>query len=141
MRRFFSRPAVIAFCILLFLLFVVRPRAGRLRGRVSQSIAQAVGRRVEISSLHLRFLPRPGFTLDDLVVRDDSTFGSEPVLRAADVIAWLRVGALLHGRIEISSLSLSNASVNLSRGDQGRWNIRMLNFPCGRSHGTPGACG
>ncbi|PYV84799.1 MAG: hypothetical protein DMG93_03550 [Acidobacteria bacterium] len=126
MRRFFSRPAVIAFCILLFLLFVVRPRAGRLRGRVSQSIAQAVGRRVEISSLHLRFLPRPGFTLDDLVVRDDSTFGSEPVLRAADVTAWLRVGALLHGRIEISSLSLSNASVNLSRGDQGRWNIEDL---------------
>jgi hypothetical protein len=124
MRRFFTRRAVIAFCILLLLLFVVRPRAGRLRGRVSQSIAQAVGRRIEISSLHLRFLPRPGFTLDDLVVRDDST--SEPVLRAPDVTAWLRVGALLHGRVEISTLSLSNASVNLSRNNQGRWNIEDL---------------
>jgi hypothetical protein len=124
MKRVFTSRSVIAVCILLILLFAVRPRAGRLRGRVSQSIAQAVGRHVEISSLHLRFFPRPGFSLDNLVVRDDST--SEPVLRAPDVTAWLRVGALLHGRIEIASLSLSDASVNLSRDDHGRWNIEDL---------------
>lgn len=124
MKRVFTRRTLIGVCIVLLLLFVVRPRAGRLRGRVSQSIAQAVGRNVEISSLHLRFFPRPGFTLDDLVIRDNST--SEPVLRSPDVTAWLRVGALLHGRIEISRLNLSDASVNLSRDDQGRWNIEDL---------------
>src|ERR1043165_1138015 len=123
MRRLFIRRTVII-CILLLLLFLVRPRAGGLRGRVSQSIAQAVGRHVEISSLHLRFLPRPGFILNDLVVRDNST--PEPVLRAPDVTAWLRVGALLYGRLEISSLSLSDASVNLSRDSQDRWNIEDL---------------
>jgi len=108
---------VVVVCILLLVLFVVRPRAGRLRGRVSASIAQAVGRHVEIGSLHLRFFPRPGFSLDNLVVRDDPGFGAEPLLRAPDVTAWLRVGALLHGRIEIASLSLSDASLNLTRDD------------------------
>ncbi len=113
-------------CILLLALFVVRPRAGRLRGRVAESIAQAVGRHVEIGSLHLRFFPRPGFSLDNLVVRDDPAFGAEPLLRAPDVTAWLRVGALLHGRIEIASLSLTDASLNLTRNDNGKWNIEDL---------------
>jgi AsmA protein len=112
--------------MLLLALFVVRPRAGRLRGRVSNSIAQAVGRHVEIGSIHLRFFPRPGFSLDNLVVRDDPAFGAEPLLRAPDVTAWLRVGALLHGRIEIASLSLGAASLNLTRDNNGTWNIEDL---------------
>jgi len=113
-------------CVVLLALFVVRPRAGRLRGRVSESIAQAVGRHVEIGSLHLRFFPRPGFSLDNLVVHDDPAFGAEPLLRAPDVTAWLRVGALLHGRIEVASLSLGNASLNLTRDNHGKWNIEDL---------------
>jgi AsmA family/AsmA-like C-terminal region len=126
LKRVLSRRSAIVVCVLLLALFLVRPRAGRLRGRVSESIAQAVGRHVEIGSLHLRFFPRPGFSLDNLVVRDDPAFGAEPLLRAPDVTAWLRVGALLHGRIEIASLSLSDASLNLTRDDNGKWNIEDL---------------
>ncbi|HEY4052724.1 MAG TPA: AsmA family protein [Terriglobales bacterium] len=126
MKKIFSRRAAVMVCVLLLALFVVRPRAGRLRGRVAESIAQAVGRHVEIGSLHLRFFPRPGFSLDNLVVRDDPAFGAEPLLRAPDVTAWLRVGAILHGRIEIASLSLSNASLNLTRDNNGKWNIEDL---------------
>jgi uncharacterized protein involved in outer membrane biogenesis len=122
----FSKRAAVVVCVLLLALFVVRPRAGRLRGRVSESIAQAVGRHVEIGSLHLRFFPRPGFSLDNLVVRDDPAFGAEPLLRAPDVTAWLRVGALLHGRIEIASMSLGDASLNLTRDNNGKWNIEDL---------------
>jgi hypothetical protein len=126
MKKLFSVRAAAIIGIALLTMFVIRPRVGRLRGRVCESIAQAVGRQVEISSLHLRFLPRPGFALDNLIVYDDPAFGAEPVLRAPDVTAWLRVGALLRGRIEIASLNISEGSVNLTKNAAGRWNVEDL---------------
>jgi hypothetical protein len=126
LKTLFSRRGAAVLGVLLVALFVIRPQAGRLRWRVSQSISTALGRPVQIGSLHLRFLPRLGFELEDLVVRDDPAFGSEPLLRAPDVTAWLRVTALIRGRIEISNLNLSEASLNLTRNPQGRWSLEDL---------------
>ncbi len=113
-------------CLLLLALFVIRPQARRLRGRISQSISQGLGKRVEIGAAHLRFLPRPGFELKNVVIHDDLEFGAEPLLRSPEVTAWLRVTPLLRGRLEISRLSLTDASLNLTRGPQGPWNIQDL---------------
>ena len=126
MKRLLFRRRVLLAGVVLLALFWVRPQAGSLRGRVSQLISRALGREVEIHSLHLRFLPRPGFVLEDVVVRDDPAFGAEPLVRAPEVTAWLRVSALLWGRLEISSLSLGDASLNLTGNAQGRWNVAEL---------------
>ena len=108
-------------------LFLARPRAGHhLRDRAAESLSQALGRGVDVDSLHLRFLPRPGLALHNVAVRDDPRFGAEPMIRAREVIAWLRVTALLRGRIEISTLSLSDASLNLTRDQEGKWNLEQL---------------
>lgn len=124
-------------CALALALFLARPRVGRLRGTVTQAIAQGVDRHVEISSIHLRLFPRPGFELDNLVIQDDPQFGPEPLLRAPDVTAWLRVGALLRGRIEIATLSLSDASLNLTRNSKGKWNLEDLVERASRSTLAP----
>ena len=121
-----SRRMVVIVCLAVLALFLIRPGADRLRGKASQSISQAVGRRVEIGSVHLRFLPRPGFEFEDLIIHDDPAFGAEPLLRAPDVTAWLRIMPLLRGRIEIATLNLDQASVNLTRDIQGKWNLENL---------------
>lgn len=126
MRRLFSRRNLLVVCLILLALFVVRPQAARLRWRITQSISAELGRRVEIGSVHLRFLPRPGFELENLVIHDNDAFGAEPFLRSPDVTASLRIMAILRGRIEISSLSLSEASLNLTRDPQGQWNLNDL---------------
>ena len=46
--------------VLLLALFLVRPGAQRLKTRIVASISAALGRPVEISSVNLRLLPRPG---------------------------------------------------------------------------------
>jgi AsmA family/AsmA-like C-terminal region len=120
------RRALAVISLLMITLLLVRPQADRVRWRVSQSISLALGKRVEIGSLHLRFLPRLGFELEDFVIHDDPSFGSEPLLRAGDVSASLRVMSLARGRFEISSLSLNNASLNLTRDLQGKWNLQDL---------------
>ncbi len=139
MKTLLSRRVVIAVFLLFLALFLVRPGAGRLRGKVSQSISQALGRRVEIGSVHLRFLPRPGFEFGNLVIHDDAAFGAEPLLRSPDVTAWLRVLPLFRGRIEIASLSLDEASVNLTRDPQGKWNLEDLLERTARTSTAPTA--
>ncbi len=104
-------------------LFLIRPGATRLKTRIASSIGMTVQRRVEISNVHVHLLPAPGFDLDGFVVYDDPAFGAEPVLRAQEVTALLRLSSLLRGRMEISRLSLSEPSLNLVRRDDGRWNI------------------
>ena len=68
LRKLFSKRNLVVVCLILLALFVVRPQAARLRWRISQSISAELGRKVEIGSVHLRFLPRPGFELEDLVI-------------------------------------------------------------------------
>lgn len=127
MKRFTSRRVfVFALCVAVTVLFLVRLPAAPLRQKVLRSIASALGRNVDAASLHLRFLPRPGFELQDLVIHDDPAFGAEPLLRAPEVTAWLQVAALLRGRIEIASLSLSEPSLNLARNASGSLNIADL---------------
>lgn len=97
-----------------------------MRARVSNSISQAVGRNVTVGYVRLRFLPRPGFEIDDLLVKDDPAFGAEPLVRAPDVIASVSLGALLRGRLAIARLSLSEPSLNLTRNSEGKWNLEDL---------------
>jgi hypothetical protein len=112
--------------LLLLALFVVRPGANRLRTRIVSSISLALGRPVEVSSASLRLLPRPGFELENFVVRDDPAFGAEPIVRARQVTASLRLSSLLRGRLEMARLSLTEPSLNLVRNRQGHWNVEGL---------------
>ena len=99
---------------------------GRFHARIDQSIARALGRQVSIGAVNLRLLPQPGFDLQRLVVADDPSFSAEPVLRADEVTAYLRLSSLWRGRLEIARLSLQNPSLNLARGPNGRWNVYAL---------------
>jgi len=117
---------VIAAVVILLGLFLVRPGAARLKARIADSIGRAVARPVEIGSVHLRFLPQPGFDLENLVVDEDPAFGAEPMLRAPEVTAVVRLTSLVRGRLDISRLELTEPSLNLVRRADGRWNWEAL---------------
>ena len=121
-----KRRIAVAAALLVLALFLLRPGASRLKSRIIFSISSAVGRPVDIGSVHLRLLPRPGFDLENLVVYDDASFGAEPMLRAGEVTAVLRLTSLLRGRLEIARLDLTEPSLNLVHADSGRWNLEAL---------------
>jgi hypothetical protein len=106
-------------------LFLVRPGVSRLKARIANSIGNAVARPVAIGSVHLQFLP-PGFYLQNLVINEDPAFGAEPMLRAPEVTATIRLTSLLRGRLDISRLELTEPSLNLVRRADGRWNWEAL---------------
>jgi AsmA-like C-terminal region/AsmA family len=125
-KVFSSRRAWIAAAVILLLMFLLRPGASPLKSRIIASISSGLGRSVDIGSVRLRLLPRPGFDLANLVVYDDPAFGAEPMLRAGEVVAALRLVSLFRGRVEISRLELTEPSLNLVRAENGRWNVESL---------------
>jgi len=141
LKKFFSKRVIALMALLVLALFVVRPQVGLLHRKVAESLSMELGRRVEIAAVHIRFLPRPGLELENLKIDDNPEFGAEPLLRSSDVAAWLRVISLLRGRIEISSLSLSDASLNLSRNSQGKWNFEELVERASKSSTAPTTAG
>jgi uncharacterized protein involved in outer membrane biogenesis len=122
----FKQRIVVAAALTLLALFLLRPGASGLKSRIIFSISSAVGRPVDIGSVHLRLLPLPGFDLANLVVYDDPAFGAEPMMRAGEVTAALRLTSLLRGRLEIARLDLTEPSLNLVHGPRGRWNLEAL---------------
>ena len=126
MRAWRSKRAVVVLVVVLLAMFLVRPGANRLRARIVGSISLALGLPVDVTAVKLRLLPQPGFDLQNFVVHEDPAFGAEPLLRASDVTASLRITSLLRGRIEIARLNLTEPSLNLVRNSTGHWNLENL---------------
>jgi len=96
------------------------------KSRITQLISASLGRPVRLSSVEVRLLPRPGFLLNDLTVQEDPAYGAEPVLHANSVTASIRLFSLWRGRLEIDTISVDEASLNLVRTSPGQWNLDSL---------------
>ncbi len=94
--------------------------------RITSLVAASLGRPVRLSSVRVRLLPTPGFVLYDLTVEEDPKFGAEPLLRANTVTASIRLLSLWRGRLEISKVSVDEASLNLVHMPGGSWNLDPL---------------
>jgi AsmA family len=114
--------------ILLLLVLVLPPliSVNRYRNRISELIASSLGRPVRLSSVKIRLLPWPGFVLSDLSVSEDPAYGAEPVLHAGSVTASIGLLGLWRGRLDIGSISVDDASLNLVRAAPGKWNLDSL---------------
>lgn len=118
---------LVALVVLLALIFVPPYISlNHYRSRVTHLVSAALGRPVRMSGVELRILPRPGFLLSDLTVQEDPEYGAEPVLHANEVKASLRFSALWRGKLQISRISVDEASLNLVHMPDGRWNLDSL---------------
>ncbi|HVO60179.1 MAG TPA: AsmA family protein [Terriglobales bacterium] len=122
-----QRRGILLLAVLVLLaLFIMRPGVNGLRKRIINSVSLALGRKVDVQWVKLQLLPQPGFDLVNFVVYDEPSFSAEPVLRAQEVTAVLRLRSLLRGRLEIGRLSLKEPSLNLVRRENGHWNLESL---------------
>jgi hypothetical protein len=145
-----ARYWILLFALLLLVAAIILPplvNINRYQRKIADSLSQAVGRPVHMSTVQLRLLPRPGFEIEDLVISEDPAFGSEPMLHSASVVAYIRLISLWRGRLEIARVSFDEPSLNLVRNSEGRWNVgsvllqasRIPNAPTAQRHagGTP----
>src|SRR3984957_20328622 len=118
--------ALAALAILLLVLLPPLISLNRYQKRIATSISDSLGRPVHLDKVSLNLLPLPGFTLENFVVDEDPAFGSEPVIRANTVRATLRITSLWRRRVEFSTISFTDPSVNLVHLSNGKWNLQSI---------------
>jgi hypothetical protein len=126
LRRRVTLAAVIAVLLAAALVLPPLVNISRYQRQVTELMTRSMGRPVRMSGVELRLLPSPGFVLRDLAVSEDPAFGAEPILSARTVVASVRLFSLWRGHLEISEVSVDEASLNLVRSAEGRWNLETL---------------
>jgi AsmA-like protein len=102
-------------------------------------MSQSLGRPVHLDQVTLNLLPLPGFTLNNLVVDEDPAFGSEPIIRANSVRVTLRIRSLWTRRVEFSTISFTDPSVNLVHLPNGKWNLESILLQASHIEAAPTA--
>jgi AsmA protein len=110
---------------------------GRYKGRVVESMSNALGRPVTVDAIELRLLPQPGFYMENVVIGDDPAYGAEPILHAEEVTAYLGFNSFWRGRLEIARLKLNYPSLNLEERQDASWNLESLLWKASRTQSAP----
>jgi hypothetical protein len=133
LKRWFTWPrALLAALLLLALADFAIPKftEGRFRGRLQTALEQDLGRKVEIGQVNFRLFPTPGFAIGDVTIGEDPAIGKEPAAYVKTLVARPGLLALLQGKFVVGSVRLEDASLNLTRVDNGasgvRWNFASL---------------
>jgi len=100
--------------------------AERYRRRLQAGLERALHRPVKFGAVSFRFLPRPGFSIEDVEVDEDSDFGSEPFARVDHIDCDLRWHSLWRSRMDFAHLYLDHPSFNVVLNSRGEWNVGKL---------------
>ena len=100
--------------------------AERYRRRLQVELERTLRRPVEFGAMSLRLLPRPGFSLENVVVGEDPSFGAEPFARVDRIDCDLGWRSLWSSRLDLQRLRLGGASLNVVRSAPGEWNVERL---------------
>jgi AsmA protein len=144
-RRRISILLTLIFILLLLIFIPPLLNISRFQRRIAANISASVGRSVHFDRVALALLPFPGVTLSNFVVDEDPAFGYEPILRAGEVRATLRIAPLFHRRVEFSRISLSPGdtgaapTLNLVHSADGRWNLSSILLQASRLQAAPTA--
>src|ERR1700674_724096 len=116
-------------------------RASAARRYLIAHLAASFGRPVDVSWFDFSLLDGARIEAHFVSVSDDPHFGNEYFLRADTLTAGLGWTALLAGRFEFGSVSLSRPSLNLARDAGGHWNIERWLPPASQPAARPGFVG
>jgi AsmA-like protein len=116
-------------------------RASAARRYLIAHLTASFGRPVDVSWFDFSLLDGARIEAHLVTVGEDPHFGNEYFLRSDKLTAGLRWTALLAGRFEFGSVSLSRPSLNLARDAEGHWNIERWLPPASPPGERPGFVG
>ncbi len=98
----------------------------RLAGRIKIALQNSLHRRVDLGNVHLNLFTGPGFSVENVLIYEDPSIGIEPFASVLSLEARVRLSSLWTGRLEFSTLTLEDPSVNLVKPAAAQWNIIPL---------------
>jgi len=98
--------------------------------RIRAALETGLGRKVELGAVHFSLFTGPGFTVENVVIHEKPELGIEPIAYVGSLAAVPRLSSLFFGRLELASIRLDDASINVAKtgasADPGRWNFEPL---------------
>lgn len=94
-----------------------------LAAPLKSALSRALGRPVELSGVHCTLLPAPSLLAENVVIGEDPAFGLEPFVYADEMRASIRLAALARGALEVGSVRLAGASLNVVRDEKAGFNV------------------
>ncbi len=125
-KRWIGLAAVLALFLVAVLVLPYLFDANRYRGLIESRAEKALGRDVRLGEMHLSLFPSLGLKVDDLRIGALPEEGGGDLATARGLRVGARLGPLLRGRLEVTSLVLEEPEVVLARDREGTWNVERL---------------
>ena len=127
-RRGYVRKAILVVALLLVAAWWVPSffSAERYRRQLEAGLQQTLHRPAQFSALSFRFLPHPGFSIENVMLGEDPAFGSEPFARIERMACDIRWRSLWHSGFQCSALHLDHPTLNAVRNARGQWNLETF---------------
>jgi AsmA protein len=103
------------------------------RGKIQSELQARLGRSVQLGDMHLKLLPLR-VSADNVTIGEDARFHTgRPFAQAQALAVSAQLLPLLHGQLDIHSLTLERPSIELVRDASGVWNFSSLGAPAQQS--------
>lgn len=104
--------------------------ANVFRDRISAEVDKSIHRQLVVGDIHVTVFPTLGARIKDAKLSNAPGFGEEPMAQVGEAQLGIRiVPLLLHGRADISSITLKDLRLNLLKQADGKSNWDDLTSP------------
>ncbi len=127
MKRIFFRTILFAAIVFVVAgLAAPQIKLNSFKERVRAALQNSLHRKVRIGEVTLSLFTGPGFSVNDVVIDDDPSVGLEPFAYVSTLDARIGLSTLWTGRLQFSTLTLDEPSVNLVKPSVKPWNVILL---------------
>jgi len=95
----------------------------RYRPQVAAQIQQETGKPAQIGRLALTILPEVAIRVDDFSLGNPTGFPTGDFVKAKKIYAVVNAFALMHRKVEITSLELDDLTLDMLEDTHGKWNF------------------
>src|SRR5262245_44004989 len=95
------------------------------RPQIEAKLRQHLGRDVSLGPMRVSLLPL-AFRVENATIGEDARYGSQPFAKVQTLYVSPKLLPLLHRQLEIKSLQLDRAAIELVRDEKGIWNFSSL---------------
>jgi uncharacterized protein involved in outer membrane biogenesis len=129
---------VIVLLLLIALIIPLFINVDKYRPQIEAAIAERTGRQAKLGSIHVRLLPTATAVVDGFQLGNPKDFAAGNLLSVDEIKGGLSLGALLHGDIHLTSLTLVHPKLTLVQDENGQVNYSFPSEtnPKGAAGGT-----
>ncbi len=125
LRRKALVTLIVLFVVVLGLALIIPilVNVDQYRPQVIAQLQKETGKPVEVGHLDLTLLPRVAIRVDDFSLGNPTGFPAGDFVKAKKILAAVDVLALMHHKVEITSLRLEDLTLDLLEDANGKWNF------------------